>query len=77
MQGSAHLQLADDLGLYVTYEKLSHLAMIALLSQRSARREPAGRVAAVERLLPDLTRLAFLQLFGEEDSPAAAEGGNV
>lgn len=26
----------------------------------------AGRAAAVERLLPDLTRLAFLQLFGEE-----------
>lgn len=26
----------------------------------------AGRTAAVERLLPDLTRLAFLQFFGEE-----------
>lgn len=26
----------------------------------------AGRGAAVERLLPDLTRLAFLQLFGED-----------
>ncbi|MGC1853187.1 MAG: hypothetical protein WA687_12180, partial [Solirubrobacterales bacterium] len=26
----------------------------------------AGRGAEVERLLPDLTRLAFLQLFGEE-----------
>jgi AcrR family transcriptional regulator len=26
----------------------------------------AGRAADVERLLPDLTRLAFLQLFGEE-----------
>jgi AcrR family transcriptional regulator len=26
----------------------------------------AGRAAEVERLLPDLTRLAFLQLFGEE-----------
>lgn len=28
----------------------------------------AGRGAAVERLLPDLTRLAFLQLFGEDGS---------
>ncbi|HWM63296.1 MAG TPA: TetR/AcrR family transcriptional regulator [Solirubrobacterales bacterium] len=28
----------------------------------------AGRAAAVERLLPDLTRLAFLQLFGEDDA---------
>lgn len=28
----------------------------------------AGRGAAVERLLPDLARLAFLQLFGEDDS---------
>jgi AcrR family transcriptional regulator len=27
----------------------------------------AGRGAEVERLLPDLTRLAFLQLFGEEE----------
>jgi len=27
----------------------------------------AGRAAEVERLLPDLTRLAFLQLFGEEE----------
>ena len=26
----------------------------------------AGRAADAERLLPDLTRLAFLQLFGEE-----------
>jgi AcrR family transcriptional regulator len=32
----------------------------------------AGRGAAVERLLPDLTRLAFLQLFGE-----GAPGGTV
>jgi AcrR family transcriptional regulator len=30
----------------------------------------AGRAAEVERLLPDLTRLAFLQFFGEDD-PAA------
>ncbi len=30
----------------------------------------AGRSAEVERLLPDLTRLAFLQFFGEDD-PAA------
>jgi AcrR family transcriptional regulator len=30
----------------------------------------AGRGAEVERLLPDLTRLAFLQLFGEDDSAA-------
>lgn len=28
----------------------------------------AGRAAAVERLLPDLTRLAFLQLFGEDEA---------
>jgi AcrR family transcriptional regulator len=28
----------------------------------------AGRAAAVERLRPDLTRLAFLQLFGEDDA---------
>jgi AcrR family transcriptional regulator len=36
----------------------------------------AGRAAGVERLLPDLTRLTFLQLFGEEDpgEPAAGEG---
>jgi AcrR family transcriptional regulator len=27
----------------------------------------AGRTAEVERLLPDLTRLAFLQFFGEEE----------
>lgn len=27
----------------------------------------AGRAEAVERLLPDLTRLAFLQLFGEDN----------
>jgi hypothetical protein len=26
----------------------------------------AGRAAEAERLLPDLTHLAFLQLFGEE-----------
>jgi AcrR family transcriptional regulator len=31
-----------------------------------------GRSAQVERLLPDLTRLAFLQLFGEDDSAEAA-----
>lgn len=31
-----------------------------------------GRAAEVERLLPDLTRLAFLQLFGEDDSAGAA-----
>jgi AcrR family transcriptional regulator len=31
----------------------------------------AGRGADVERLLPDLTHLAFLQLFGEESSPPA------
>lgn len=38
----------------------------------------AGRAAAVERLLPDLTRLTFLQLFGEDDLPAsAAERGNA
>jgi len=28
----------------------------------------AGRAAEAERLLPDLTRLAFLQLFGEDES---------
>jgi AcrR family transcriptional regulator len=28
----------------------------------------AGRAEAVERLLPDLTRLAFLQLFGEDEA---------
>ncbi len=28
----------------------------------------AGRAATVERLLPDLTRLAFLQLFGEDET---------
>lgn len=33
----------------------------------------AGRAEAVERLLPDLTRLAFLQLFGEDDSSGNAE----
>jgi AcrR family transcriptional regulator len=35
----------------------------------------AGRAAEAERLLPGLTRLAFLQLFGEEDSgePVAGE----
>jgi AcrR family transcriptional regulator len=34
----------------------------------------AGRAAAVERLLPDLTRLAYLQLFGEDEvSGSAAE----
>jgi AcrR family transcriptional regulator len=38
----------------------------------------AGRAAAVERLLPDLTRLTSLQLFGEEDSPPkAAERGSA
>jgi AcrR family transcriptional regulator len=31
-----------------------------------------GRAAEVERLLPDLTRLAFLQLFGEDDSAEVA-----
>ena len=31
-----------------------------------------GRAAEVERLLPDLTRLAFLQLFGEDDSAGTA-----
>jgi len=31
-----------------------------------------GRAAAVERLLPDLTRLAFLQLFGDEETGAGA-----
>jgi AcrR family transcriptional regulator len=31
-----------------------------------------GRSAEVERLLSDLTRLAFLQLFGEDDSAEAA-----
>jgi AcrR family transcriptional regulator len=30
-----------------------------------------GRGAAIERLLPDLTRLAFLQLFGDENVPDA------
>jgi AcrR family transcriptional regulator len=34
----------------------------------------AGRAEAVERLLPDLTRLAYLQLFGEDDLPADAAG---
>jgi AcrR family transcriptional regulator len=36
----------------------------------------AGRATDVERLLPDLTRLAFLQLFGEEErdkSPASED----
>jgi AcrR family transcriptional regulator len=36
----------------------------------------AGRAEQVERLLPDLTRLAFLQFFGEEarlDRPASSE----
>lgn len=32
----------------------------------------AGRAAEVERLLPDLTRLAFLQLFGDEEGGEAA-----
>jgi AcrR family transcriptional regulator len=31
----------------------------------------AGRAADAERLLPDLTRLAFLQLFGEEEGGKA------
>lgn len=31
-----------------------------------------GRAAGVERLLPDLTHLAFLQLFGEDDSAGVA-----
>lgn len=31
----------------------------------------AGRAADAERLLPDLTRLAFLQLFGEEEGEKA------
>jgi len=31
----------------------------------------AGRAAEVERLLPDLTHLAFLQLFGEEERDKA------
>jgi AcrR family transcriptional regulator len=38
----------------------------------------AGRAAAVERLHPGLTRLAFLQLFGEDDAatdPASAGRG--
>ena len=34
----------------------------------------AGRAAEVERLLPDLTRLAFLQLFGEEEPDEACAG---
>jgi TetR/AcrR family fatty acid metabolism transcriptional regulator len=34
----------------------------------------AGRAGEVERLLPDLTRLAFLQLFGEEVPSAQASG---
>lgn len=34
----------------------------------------AGRGAEVERLLPDLTRLTFLQLFGEEESGESAAG---
>jgi AcrR family transcriptional regulator len=33
----------------------------------------AGRAAEVERLLPDLTRLAFLQLFGEDSADIATE----
>jgi AcrR family transcriptional regulator len=34
----------------------------------------AGRAAEAERLLPDLTRLAYLQFFGEEDSaPSSSE----
>jgi AcrR family transcriptional regulator len=33
----------------------------------------AGRGAAVERLLPDLTRLAFLQLFGEDETVGASQ----
>jgi AcrR family transcriptional regulator len=33
----------------------------------------AGRAAAVERLLPDLTRLAFLQLFGDEGPMESAD----
>jgi AcrR family transcriptional regulator len=38
----------------------------------------AGRTAAVERLLPDLTRLAFLQLFGEDvDTDDAGKGTSV
>ncbi len=32
----------------------------------------AGRAAGAPRLLPDLTRLAFLQLFGEEGGPGVA-----
>lgn len=39
----------------------------------------AGRAEAVERLLPDLTRLAYLQLFGEDEQPISSiehgEGG--
>lgn len=35
----------------------------------------AGRAAEVERLLDDLTRLAFLQLFGEEE-PLNSESGD-
>jgi len=33
----------------------------------------AGRAAEVERLLPDLSRLAFLQLFGEEEAEKPGE----
>jgi AcrR family transcriptional regulator len=35
----------------------------------------AGRAAEAERLLPDLTRLAFLQLFGEEADGVSREAG--
>jgi AcrR family transcriptional regulator len=34
----------------------------------------AGRAAGVEHLLPDLTRLAFLQFFGEDASVESATG---
>lgn len=34
----------------------------------------AGRAAEAERLLGDLTRLAFLQLFGEERDPDEITG---
>jgi AcrR family transcriptional regulator len=34
----------------------------------------AGRAAEAERLLPDLTRLAFLQFFGEEGAAKAGAG---
>jgi AcrR family transcriptional regulator len=35
----------------------------------------AGRAAEAERLLGDLTRLAFLQLFGEEETAVSRGGG--